>query len=275
MEIDERIQMLARAELHGMRCIELLYPPNLTLPWHEHERLQVSACLSGSVVETSPDGDVEIGAGFTLVRPAHTMHSNLFGRQHLRALVIEIDDETIERFPVFAGLTESPRLVSNARLTSLSRRIVGELRHSHPASRMAIEGLALQLLSVLIREKAMEELKPEWLWEAVQWMRDHELESIGVKELSQRFGVHQAHFARMFKRAMHVTVAQFVRRLRIDRAAKLLGETDKGISQIGFDCGFSDQAHFTRAFTAVIGVSPGTYRRMVRDEMVTSGDEGR
>jgi len=270
---EERIKVLGVAELPGFRCVEHLYPPSFELALHEHERPNVSVCLSGSVREVSEAADLEINAGATLIRPAHTMHSNYFGRQHLRALVIEIGDEAIRRHPLLADLTAQVRLASSVRVTSLAGQIADELRRRHPARLLSIEGLLLRLLAELNQARNSETISPSWLRDSVHWMRGHYLEPIGVKEIARRFGVNPAHYARTFKKQMQSTVAQFVRRLRIEHAAAMLVESDRSISQIGLDCGFADQAHFTRAFKSVIGTSPGSYRRLLGDETATGGDE--
>ncbi len=56
-----------------------------------------------------------------------------------------------------------------------------------------------------------------------------------------------------------IKFAQLVQYLRVNQAAKLMLEADSCLAEIGFLCGFSDQAHFTRVFTQWNGMSPKTY----------------
>ena len=46
------------------------------------------------------------------------------------------------------------------------------------------------------------------------------------------------------------------------KAAELLLKADLSLAQIALDCGFSDQAQFTKAFRQVYGTTPGGYRRL-------------
>ncbi len=48
---------------------------------------------------------------------------------------------------------------------------------------------------------------------------------------------------------------------RTSRARTLLLETDASLSEVAIACGFSDQGHFTRALSTVVGVTPGMWRR--------------
>jgi AraC family transcriptional regulator len=82
----------------------------------------------------------------------------------------------------------------------------------------------------------------------------------GVGELAREAGVHRSHFARAFRQHFGCTIADFVRRLRIDWAAQQLRSQSCSLSQLSLDAGFGDQAHFTRTFKRITGVTPGAYR---------------
>ncbi|NKB15687.1 MAG: helix-turn-helix transcriptional regulator [Sphingomonadales bacterium] len=72
-----------------------------------------------------------------------------------------------------------------------------------------------------------------------------------------------AHFARAFKQATGVAPHQYLISLRLDRTrAALLQGT--AISEAALMFGFSDQAHFSRAFTKKFGVTPGSLVRASR-----------
>ncbi|WP_345774973.1 helix-turn-helix transcriptional regulator [Sinorhizobium sp. K101] len=50
-------------------------------------------------------------------------------------------------------------------------------------------------------------------------------------------------------------------RERITRARTLLLESDAALSEVAISCGFSDQSHFTRVFSSIVGTTPGAWRR--------------
>jgi AraC family transcriptional regulator len=58
-----------------------------------------------------------------------------------------------------------------------------------------------------------------------------------------------------------MTIGEYVRRRRADRAAALLNDTHLPLAEIAQACGFYDQSHLSRAFVARFGVSPRRYRR--------------
>jgi AraC family transcriptional regulator len=91
---------------------------------------------------------------------------------------------------------------------------------------------------------------------------DANLESeLRLDQLAQVACLSQYHFARAFKRATGHTVHQYLSTIRLERAKELLAANESSIADIAFQCSFSSQANFTKAFVRSIGISPGRYRR--------------
>ena len=85
-----------------------------------------------------------------------------------------------------------------------------------------------------------------------------------VAGLARTIGVHRVHLARLFRAAHGCGVAAYRRRLQVFRVARCLaGPTP--LAWIATDCGFADQSHMCRAFREEFGLTPGAFRRFVRD----------
>jgi AraC family transcriptional regulator len=86
-------------------------------------------------------------------------------------------------------------------------------------------------------------------------------EEIPLGRLAAECGLSVQHFARAFRQSTGTPPHRWLLKQRVDRAKTLL--TDRGVSlaDIAVSCGFADQSHFTRIFTAMVGVSPGAWRR--------------
>lgn len=87
---------------------------------------------------------------------------------------------------------------------------------------------------------------------------------LSLADLAGATSLSPGHFARLFKRSLGVTPYQFVLRTRVERAQRLLAETDAPISHIGMDCGFSHQMHLTQVFHRLVGTTPAEYRKVRR-----------
>ena len=81
-----------------------------------------------------------------------------------------------------------------------------------------------------------------------------------VRRLARVSGVSEAHFAREFKRAFGVPPHRYLLTRRLERATALLRDTDRPITEIAFETGWSSLGTFGRTFRDVTGESPGELR---------------
>jgi len=69
-----------------------------------------------------------------------------------------------------------------------------------------------------------------------------------------------AHFSRRFRDVFGETPHRYLQRRRVERAMFLLRETDRSITDICFDVGFTSLGTFSRTFRAIVGETPSDYR---------------
>ena len=81
-----------------------------------------------------------------------------------------------------------------------------------------------------------------------------------VRRLAEVSGVSAAHFARSFKQAFGIPPHRYLLTRRIERATALLRDTDRSITDIAFDTGWSSLGTFGRTFHDITGDSPGAIR---------------
>ena len=91
-------------------------------------------------------------------------------------------------------------------------------------------------------------------------------ESVRMQALADLAGLSLSQLERQFHRVFHLTPQQWLTRLRIEAAMKLLRGRDS-IASIGLACGFSDQSAFSRQFKASVGATPRDYRRIVAESV--------
>lgn len=85
--------------------------------------------------------------------------------------------------------------------------------------------------------------------------------AVTVKELAAASGYSMNQFTRVFRTLFHMKPIEFLMRLRLARASRLLRSDEKPIVEIAMECGFYDQSSFTKAFRRQFGVTPHRYRR--------------
>jgi AraC-like DNA-binding protein len=70
----------------------------------------------------------------------------------------------------------------------------------------------------------------------------------------------EAHFSRTFRSVFGETPHRYLQRRRVERAMFLLRETDRSVTDICFDVGFTSLGTFSRTFRAIVAETPSEYR---------------
>ena len=85
--------------------------------------------------------------------------------------------------------------------------------------------------------------------------------TLRISDLASNANLSHSHFARAFSRSFGVSPHAYIVRMRVQRAQTMLLTSVAPLQQIALDCGLSDQSHFSRLFTRLVGEAPGAWRR--------------
>lgn len=80
-----------------------------------------------------------------------------------------------------------------------------------------------------------------------------------LEQLGREVGVSQFYLSRIFSQETRMTIPQFIRRLRMERAAELLREGRHNVTEAAFAVGYSSLGHFSKSFCEVMGCCPTLY----------------
>ena len=86
-----------------------------------------------------------------------------------------------------------------------------------------------------------------------------------LADIARECGLSASQFGRAFRTTVGESPHRWLNRQRIERAKALLRGSQSSLADIALACGFCDQSHFTRSFTAWTGISPGQWRRSACD----------
>jgi AraC-like DNA-binding protein len=88
---------------------------------------------------------------------------------------------------------------------------------------------------------------------------------LDIPALARIAYVSEAHFIRTFRATFGETPHRYLQRRRVERAMFLLRETDRSVTEICLDVGFTSLGTFGRTFRAIVGESPTSYRDAAAD----------
>jgi AraC family transcriptional regulator len=95
---------------------------------------------------------------------------------------------------------------------------------------------------------------------AIEFMDANLAERLALGDIAGAVGLSPAHFIRQFKASTGMAPHKYLVRLRLERAKRLLRDTDSSIAEIAFECGFCHQEHMTRFFGQLAGTTPAAFR---------------
>ncbi len=84
---------------------------------------------------------------------------------------------------------------------------------------------------------------------------------LDIPKLAGTANVSQAHFIREFKATFGETPHRYLQRRRVERAMYLLRTTERSVTDLCMEVGFSSLGTFSRQFTEIVGESPTSYRK--------------
>lgn len=97
--------------------------------------------------------------------------------------------------------------------------------------------------------------------EAIAHIETHYAEDITLDELARLSHLSKRHFSRVFRECIGRSPIEHLLHVRIQHATELLRHTDRTITDIAIDCGFSDSNYFTRLFRKLMTQPPNQYRQ--------------
>lgn len=134
------------------------------------------------------------------------------------------------------------------------------------------EVVALASVSRDLKTPTSERISVESLQHVVGHVRDHLAEPIRVADLAEVAGCSADQLDRRMKRVFGLTPKQYVLRVRVERVAQLLTDTDTPLADIAASTGFYDQSDMTRRFARLTNHTPAQFRSSALDR--ASGRQG-
>jgi AraC family transcriptional regulator len=165
-------------------------------------------------------------------------------------------------------------LTGDAKLRATLETIASELESGESGWSEVIRSMVNQLTVYLLRShidaRRSDEIElsrvgivDRRLRRAIEFMSDNCGRELSLAEIAGAAYLSEFHFARLFKKITGATPHAYLASLRIERARRLLAESDLSIADVGADVGYTSQSHFTKIFREATGMTPKAFRDAV------------
>ena len=101
----------------------------------------------------------------------------------------------------------------------------------------------------------------ERLKQMLRFIEENYASELTAAQIAQSARISESECLRCFRRTIGTPPSQYLKQLRVQKAAQLLAATGRGIAEIGALCGFQDASYFTKTFREMKGCTPSDFRR--------------
>ena len=233
--------------------------------FHAHEHVEIFYFEKGKGVFETQTEKTEVCANDVIVVSKGTKHRLYSSQEPLEYFNLAITDFCLEAFTSHPFFKKVSLRKKDNRLYAIMRKFEIDAKKSKIRTLRAYSAI-YEILDVIsqtltFREEKIQKSTGYLLTEKVKdFIVKNFDKELTMEELSKRFFISKSHLGHSFKREYGVSPIRFMIETRIEQAKVLLLCTDKNITEISSEIGFSNSNYFTFYFTKQVGVSPSEFR---------------
>ncbi|RYZ53935.1 MAG: AraC family transcriptional regulator [Sphingobacteriales bacterium] len=256
IHVSKVIDSVETAELIASRTI--LHPDGFNGFLHYHDNAHFSFVLKGGCAEKKISR-YERRPGSITWYPAGELHQITAVKEPSYHVNFELPPVFFSSYDINAS-DIGEAIDHQPDVRSLMLKVYRELEHPDSDSILSLQQLLLNMVQRSVQ--LLHAGQPQWVKKIREYLQDEWNEAVDLALLSRVAGVHPVTISRYFPYYFSCTLGEYRRRLKINRAIKiLLRSPEVNIAQLAFDCGFSDESHFIRVFRQHTNLLPAKLRR--------------
>ena len=242
---------------------------------HDHDFFELFWVQNGTVRHHLSDGVDTLGEGSVLFLRPGQPHGLQGKGDHALVVSLCIHPQTItamaERHPSLQGnlfwSTSGPvkRHRDIRQLAALNHAALQLEQHANDT--LAAEAFLLPLCAELTATAPAAQT-PAWLAAACEAAHDPQVFRAGAAGLVALTGKAHPHVSRMMRRHFGLTPSDYINRIRMAHAARVLTTDSDPVASIATDCGIPNMSHFHKLFRAAYGLTPLQYRQKFQRQVV-------
>jgi len=270
-----------RIQLPIVRSLASLNSRNASrITWHSHDVFELLFLLDGATEYEFGDGQtVVLPGGHFLIIPPRIRHRGLHNvRRPARLCSIKLSTKDtlacsntvfspVELGWIFEQCEKATCLAwpMGSELRKLTTMLARQIRSfesgqldSAAALRLTICGTLLEMAKQLTVARALP--PDEAVRAAISLMESRFAEPISIDDIAKEIGCSRARLFSIFKQASGLTPNDYLQRLRVSRAATMLKETERSVTEVAMLCGFNTSQYFSNVFRKYHNRTPSGFR---------------
>lgn len=235
--------------------------------WHYHENAYFTFILKGNVTEGNKKEIYNCSSGSLLFHNWQESHYNKKPKGYTRGFHIEIKNNWFDKLDFNIDKLEGSLNIVNPDIKFLFYKIFSESKIDSDTTTLSVQSLILQVLSEMSNDVNIEiEKNPIWVSKLKEILFYESSGKLTLEYLSGILNIHPVHLSRDFSKYFNCNLGEYLRKLKIEKSYTLLLNSQHSLTDIAYQCGFSDQSHFNRCFKSVSGTNPGNFRKIIANK---------
>lgn len=239
---------------------------NMSFPPHLHSYVELVYVMEGSISVTINESTKCLQKGEMAVSFPNDIHSYATD-SHSKIILLIFSPEIIgSYFSSRMNKTLENPFISVSSITEETASLINMLYEEHISSsnnKYVIKGLLYAILGKLDESFVLKSSIHSYnntIQNLLRYIESHYHDNITLQSIAKDLGFSKFYLSRIFTNKIGYQFNDYVNRLRINMAEKLLTETDLPVLNIALECGFESQRNFNRIFKNYTSVTPTEFR---------------
>ena len=245
---------------------EANYPEHsFPMHWHDYYEFEIILDGAGEIICNNKSYPIKPGmVSFVTPLDFHEIHM----KNKVHELCIQFSPGSISKevLSEFQNV-KNPIFYCSEEETDRTRILINLLKNNTIQGLSGNEYLSRILESILISFKnefetshSEHEQSPTSIQKALLYMHSHFKENPKMGEVAKMLYLNENYFCTLFKEHIGETYKDYLKKLKLEHAKKLIINTDIPLTQISLECGYYSHSNFNRDFKKFFGFSPSEMR---------------
>lgn len=238
---------------------ETAFAANMSSEWHYHLHPHFSHILAGGSKEIRKGGADRQFAGAGLYYHPGIPHQNVDYQEGTRIFNIELREDFFKSH----GLPEPPADLMFGQSGQLNTGGLLRIMKEHYLNDRD-SGIAVAQLCTALLQPGDDTFRcfPEWVTKIKTILYDSWNSPLSLPLLAAELGLHPVTISKYFSKYFGCSAGEYLRKIKVEKAISLIRTDRHSLTAIAYECGFTDQAHFTKTFQRLTGLLPLQYRKI-------------
>lgn len=273
------------------------FPENARTQLHTHDYIELAYVAEGSFTQYILGKEFTMNRGELVLVDKNCLHQDILGNGPATIIFLGIAGDVFSE--IIAENADAPRMVSFLTEALLEQKSLEQYLHFRPQEGSSGEqaGNSMEFyLTALVREMTDHQVGSNYICKGlllrifrllstgydfaltrdqkktIQWIiyedimnyiNDH-YQTVTISELTEVFHFQEDYFNRLIKKQTSLTYSEYVQKIRMEHAARMLIHTKKSVETIAEEVGYNNRGFFYRIFQEQYGMTPAKYRKANR-----------